>query len=299
MSAMPDLGHRTPRRLGKNCYLGWMAISARVLASGPGWSVSDVVCTSGPRDRPVPERHDAICIAAVTHGTFQYRSTLGAAVLAPGAMLLGNHGTCYECGHEHATGDRCLAFHFTAEHLEEIAAAVAGAQRVEFAAPVLPPLPQLVPLIAAAEAARDDAAELEELALRVPGAVTAALAGSARDTQAPSPQDERRVTRALRRIEASAEEPLSLPALAREAAMSRYHFLRTFRRLVGMTPHQFLLRTRLARAAVRLRRTRAPIATIAFETGFNDLSTFNRRFRRVTGMHPGAYRALRSAAATR
>jgi AraC family transcriptional regulator len=273
-----------------------MAITPQLLASGPGWSVSDVVCTGGPRDRPIPERHDAACIAAVTHGTFQYRSSLGAAVLAPGAMLLGNHGTCYECGHEHATGDRCLAFHFTAEHLQEIVAAVPGAQRLEFAAPVLPPLPQLVPLIAAAEAARDDAAELEELALRLPGAVAAALAGTERDARAPSARDERRITRALRRIEASANQPLSLAGLAREAAMSRYHFLRTFRRLMGMTPHQLVLRTRLARAAVRLRRTREPIAAIAYEVGFNDLSTFNRRFRQVMGVHPGAYRARRSTA---
>jgi AraC family transcriptional regulator len=276
-----------------------MSITPHLLASGPGWSVSDVVCTSGPCDRPVEERHDAICVAAVTHGTFQYRSTLGAAVLAPGAMLLGNHGTCYECGHEHAIGDRCLAFHFTPEHLEEIVATISGAQRLEFAAPVLPPLPRLLPLIAAAEAARDDAAELEELALRVPGAVAAALAGVERDTPAPNPHDERRITRALRWIEANAHEPLELAELAREAAMSRYHFLRTFRRQVGMTPHQFVLRTRLARAAVRLRQTREPIAVIAFEVGFNDLSTFNRRFRRVTGMHPGAYRALRGSAVTR
>jgi AraC family transcriptional regulator len=274
-----------------------MAISAHILASGPGWSVSDVVCTAGPRDRAVPEQHAAACIAAVTRGTFQYRSTLGAAVLAPGAVLLGNHGTSYECGHEHATGDRCLAFHFTAEHLEEIVAAVPGAQRLEFTAAVLPPLPRLVPLIAAAEAARDDASELEELALRLPGAVAAALAGSAHEAPVPTPLDERRITRALRRIEASASEPLSLAELAREAAMSRYHFLRTFRRLVGMTPHQLVLRTRLARAAVLLRQTRAPIAGIAFEAGFNDLSTFNRRFREAMGMQPGVYRALRSVAA--
>jgi AraC family transcriptional regulator len=276
-----------------------MAISAHVLASGLGWSVSDVVCTAGPRDRPVPERHDAACIAAVTRGTFQYRSALGAAVLAPGALLLGNRGTAYECGHEHATGDRCLAFHFTAEHLEEIVAAVPGAQHLEFAAAALPPLPRLVPLIAAAEAARDDAAALEELALRLPGAVAAALAGSEREAATQSPHDERCITRALRRIEANANEPLTLAELAREAAMSRYHFLRTFRRLIGMTPHQFVLRTRLARAAVRLRRTPEPIAVIAFETGFNDLSTFNRRFRQVMGVHPGAYRALRSGAAAR
>ena len=136
-------------------------------------------------------------------------------------------------------------------------AAVPGARRTAFAVPRLPPLPALMPLIAAAEAARDDrdGAALEELALRLAGAVAAALAGGTGRCAAPSRRDERRVTAALRRIEAKAHEPLSLADLAREAAMSPYHFLRTFRHVVGMTPHQFMLRTRLHRAAVRLRRS--------------------------------------------
>ena len=73
--------------------------------------------------------------------------------------------------------------------------------------------------------------------------------------------------------------------------MSPYHFLRTFRQVAGMTPHQYVLRTRLHRAAVRLRRTDDAISAIAYDAGFNDLSTFNRRFRRVMGSSPGLYRA--------
>jgi AraC family transcriptional regulator len=73
--------------------------------------------------------------------------------------------------------------------------------------------------------------------------------------------------------------------------MSPYHFLRTFRAVVGMTPHQFILHTRLNRAAIRLRRTSESISAIAFATGFGDLSTFNRRFQRVMGQSPSAYRS--------
>ena len=117
-----------------------------------------------------------------------------------------------------------------------------------------------------------------------------ALAGVRRVVQRPSRRDERRVTDALRRIEAQAPEQLTLADLARVAAMSPYHFLRTFRAVMGMTPYQFVLRTRLHRAAVRLRRSDASISTIAFDAGFNDLSTFNRRFRRLMGASPRAYR---------
>jgi AraC family transcriptional regulator len=93
-------------------------------------------------------------------------------------------------------------------------------------------------------------------------------------------------------IEARADEPLSLSELARAAAISPYHFLRTFRAIVGMTPHQFILHTRLHRAAVRLRRTADSISQIAFAAGFNDLSSFNRLFARIMGTRPSVYRAV-------
>lgn len=271
--------------------------AARLLASGSGWRVSDILCRAGPEDRPFEERHDAVCIAAVTEGTFQYRSTSGAALLAPGALLLGNEGHCFECGHEHGVGDRCLAFHFAPEPWEAILAAVPGVRRTAFAVSHLPPLPQLVNLLAAAEAARDegDGAALEEMALRLAGAVAATLVGTGRVAPAPSRRDQRRISEVLRRIEAEAPERLALADLAREAAMSPYHFLRSFRQVVGITPHQFVLHTRLHRAAVRLRRSDEPISTIAFDAGFNDLSTFNRRFRRVMGVSPSAYRTGRAA----
>jgi AraC-like DNA-binding protein len=272
-----------------------MSLTTRVLASGPGWNVRDVICTAGPHDRSFEERHDAVSIAAVMEGTFQYRTAGGRAVLAPGGLLLGNPGACFECGHEHGTGDRCLAFSFTPALAETIAAAVPGARRTTFAVPHLPPLAGLMPLLATAEAARDeaDAAELEELALRLAGAVAATLADGPRPAPVPSRRDERRISDALRRIEAEAEEPLALAELAREAGMSLYHFLRTFRQVAGVTPHQYVLRTRLNRAVVRLRTSDEPVSAIAFDAGFGDLSTFNRRFRRLMGCSPGAYRAGR------
>jgi len=277
-----------------------MTIDAQTLASGDGWYLRDVTCTAGPLDRPFEERHGAVCVAAVVQGTFQYRSTAGAALLAPGAVLLGNHGACFECGHEHGVGDRCVSVHMTPAYWEEIVAAVPGARSAAFAAPRLPPLPALLPLIAALVAAGHDrdAAALEELALGFAGAVAEALPARSRAAPGPSRRIERRISDAVRRIES--EDPAaptsSLAARAREAAMSPFHFLRVFRQTVGMTPHQYVLRTRMHRAAVRLRGSNEAISAIAFDAGFNDLSTFNRRFRRIMGASPGAYRAQRAVA---
>jgi AraC-like DNA-binding protein len=266
---------------------------AKILASGPGWQVKDILCQAGPETRAFEEQHSAVAIAAVSEGTFQYRSSLGAAVLTPGAVMLGAPGVCFECGHEHGVGDRCTSFHFSAAAWEEIVAAVPGAKQGKVTLPQLPPLESLAPLFAEAEAARDenDGAAFEEIALRLAGAVIGILADAPKRARQPSVRDIKRVTAIVRRLAAQPEESHALAALAGQAAMSPYHFLRTFRQVVGMAPHQYLLRTRLHRAALRLKRSRDEVSAIAFEAGFNDLSTFNRRFKKVMGVNPGAYRA--------
>jgi AraC-like DNA-binding protein len=272
-----------------------MTVTSHVLASGPGWQVNDTICSNGPHDRRFEDQHRAASIAVVTQGTFQYRTRHGAAMLVPGSILLGNAGACFECGHEHGHGDRCLAFHVTPEFLEASARGIPGVKQASFTAAHLPPLPQLLPVLAEAEAARDerDSGAFEELAHRLAGAVFSVLTDICPSPQRQSARDERRITATVRRIEASADEQVSLTELAREAAMSPYHFLRVFRQVTGMTPHQFVLQTKLQRAAVRLRRTDDTISGIAYDAGFNDLSSFNHRFRRLMGATPSVYRAIR------
>jgi len=263
---------------------------SRLLAKGRGWTAHDIVCRAGPHDRPFEERHDLVCVAAVTEGTFEYRTAHGKATLAPGALLLGDPGCCYECSHAHATGDRCLSFHFAEDFFEDVAAAMPGIRRPRFASSHLPPSTRLLPLIAEATAARENAGELEEIALAIAGAAIAGADGTSRRSRPPSERDRRRIADALRRIAAESHETFTLAGLAAAAGMSPYHFLRTFRQIAGVTPHQFLLLRRLNAAAGELRRTGRPIAEIAYDSGFGDLSTFNRRFRRVMGKAPLEYR---------
>jgi AraC family transcriptional regulator len=271
-----------------------MAISSHRLASGIGWNVTDVVCSAGPKDRPFEEQHERMVIALVTRGTFNYTSTHGSAVLTPGSVLLGNSGSCFECGHEHSTGDRCLSFQFAPEAFETVAAAVPGNRSSGFTAPRLPFLPEVLPLVVAAEVLRNDPAavdEFHELALRLAGTVCRALSDDPRAQRAPNDRDKKRVAAALRRIELDPAQKLSLSELAADAAMSQFHFLRVFEQVVGVTPAQYILRTRLRRAAVQLRGSMERVATIAGDCGFADLSTFNRQFRRVTGLSPNEFRA--------
>lgn len=270
-----------------------MTVVSHSLASGPGWQAADVVCTSGPQNPPFEEQHATTCIALVISGTFAYRTRQGDALLSPGALLLGNSGACFECGHEHSAGDRCLSFHVTPRFHEAVKAAIPGTGKIEFARAALPPLPELAPLAAEAEVALEhrDVGALEEIGLRLTGAALALLAGTPPLLASPTARDARRIAEALQFIQTRAHDRLSLARLAAQVRMSRFHFLRTFRQIIGMTPHQYILHLRLHRAATRLRQTDDPVSAIALECGFEDLSTFNRRFRKAMGVNPGLWRA--------
>ena len=269
-------------------------MTTRVLGEGPGWSVSEILCSAGPKDPPFAERHDGACIAFVTHGTFRYETVVGTADLVPGSVLLGTPTHCFQCGHEHGWGDRFISFGFAPETLERVAAQLPGARSIAFGRAALPPLEALIPLAARAASLESNKDECEDLVFGVAEAVVSTLEEVAPSQAAPRASDRRRVADALKRIERDFESTLSLSDLAAEAGLSEFHFLRVFRALVGMTPHQFLLRTRLHHAAARLRKTDDSISAIAFDCGFGDLSTFNHRFRRVMGASPSAWRARRA-----
>ncbi len=274
--------------------------SAQTLARGDGWRVNDIVCAFGPQDRPFEEQHDDATIAIVLAGSFLYRGEAGRSLMYPGSLLLGNAGACFECGHDHGTGDRCLSFHYSRPLFEEIASATTGSHRFRFPTNMLPALRQLAGQVVKAETGvrGDNPLHLEELSIGLAEAVLAALSGGAGKERDPPARDRRRVSDVVRHIEDNADQPLGLCDLAGKAGMSRYHFLRSFRRMLGITPYQLLLNIRMRRAALALTTTSAEIAAIAFASGFGDLSTFNARFRKVTGMSPRAFRrsAPRAAA---
>src|SRR5262249_53162901 len=116
------------------------------------------------------------------------------------------------------------------------------------------------------------------------------VAGQEQSARQPSSRDEKRILETIRIIENRFRDRLSVAELARAANMSSYHFLRTFRGVVGVTPHRFVVQTRLRHAAVQIATTGEPISAIAFDAGFGDLSTFVGTFRRTFGLTPSDYR---------
>lgn len=279
--------------------------SCRILARGDGWHVEDLICASGPHDPIFEERHGDVSIAIVLAGTFQYRgspykgSGNGGAIrnelMTPGSLLLGNAGHNFEVGHEHAAGDRCLSFQFAPEYFERIARD-AGVKKGEhgFRMLRLPPLRDLSSLVAKARAGLEYSADTawEELSVELAAATARAERGiSSRAEDAPPPSAIARVTRSVRAIERKLSESAGLGSLAREAGLSPYHFLRTFERLTGITPHQYVRRARLRDAASRLVANGDKVLDIALDCGFGDVSNFNRAFRSEFGVSPLRWKA--------
>ncbi|MGH7460010.1 MAG: helix-turn-helix domain-containing protein, partial [Longimicrobiales bacterium] len=267
--------------------------AGRLLAQGPGWVVEDVLCTSGPQDRPFDEQHCSVAIAIVAAGSFQYRSSTGHVLLTPGSLLLGNPGQYFECGHEHHTGDRCISFRFQREYFEQtVADTGVKAGELQFTASRVPPVRPLSRWLARACAGltmqqevpwEEVSVQLAVTALQLSRGVTAGDCRLVRGAEA-------RVTRVVRRIENGPGSDLTLQDLAREAGLSPYHFLRTFEQVTGVTPHQYLLRARLRAAAMRLASEDTRVIDIAYGSGFGDLSNFNRAFRAEFGVSPRVYR---------
>jgi AraC family transcriptional regulator len=85
-------------------------------------------------------------------------------------------------------------------------------------------------------------------------------------------------------------ESLELPSISRAAGLSEFHFARLFKAATGVTPFQFVTRTRMELAKQLLRKTRLPIFEIAERVGYQKPSHFSARLRVVLGCGPDAYR---------
>jgi AraC family transcriptional regulator len=305
-----SLGRAPERILGKIAVLLSDACTARerlgaqpglhasVVAEGEGWTVEDVLCTHRPCDASFEERHAHYRVALVGAGVFNCRGTRGRELLTPGSLLLGNPGESFECGHEHGTGDRCLAVALSAPLFERIAFDAGARGKPRLRALRVPPLASLSPLVAEACAAWVDGAADDiwsELAVRfAAGAVRLAAEPKCRP-RTPA-NAERAIARAVRLVERDPCAALGLDTLAREARLSRYHFVRAFARVTGLTPHRYLKRARLRDAAVRLATSDSRVIDVAFKCGFRDVSNFNHAFRAEFGITP---RASRRRALTR
>ncbi len=96
------------------------------------------------------------------------------------------------------------------------------------------------------------------------------------------------IQRVQRHIHENLNQALSLSELADLAGLSIWRFATVFRQQVGVSPHRYICRLRLARAQTLIRQG-MPVASAASEAGFYDQSHLSRHFKNVFGMTPGQY----------
>ncbi|MBQ8822300.1 MAG: helix-turn-helix transcriptional regulator [Lachnospiraceae bacterium] len=87
-------------------------------------------------------------------------------------------------------------------------------------------------------------------------------------------------------------EDISIETLAERASISPYHFIRTFKKETGFTPHEYIINTRMATARYLLKNTKLSIKDICFQTGFSSESVFCSAFKKKHDMTPARYRSL-------
>ena len=96
--------------------------------------------------------------------------------------------------------------------------------------------------------------------------------------------------RVLDRMKADLATDLDLNTLAGESGYSRSHFLRTFRAVMGCSPHQCLTRLRVEQAKRILQDSSMSLIDIALACGFSSHAHFSNTFRQVAGITPSEYR---------
>jgi AraC-like DNA-binding protein len=250
-------------------------------------SVIDYRCEAGPADAPFVEVHDSFSLSYVRAGTFGCRARGRSFELVSGSILVGNPGDEYICTHDHAAGDECLSFHFAPALVETI-----GYRPGIWRSVCVPPLPQLMVLGELAQTAAEGSGDigLDELGIVLAARFVAVFSGQQRNSAEARPCDRRRAVEAALWIDANSHEPINLETIAGEFGLSPFHFLRLFTKVLGVTPHQYLIRSRLRRAARLLVDDTRPITAVALDVGFGDLSNFVRTFHRAAGISPRTFR---------
>jgi AraC family transcriptional regulator len=94
----------------------------------------------------------------------------------------------------------------------------------------------------------------------------------------------------LEYIEEHLAEEISVPALAKLARLSPYHFSRAFRNSFGMPPHRYHRARRMNRAQELLLGSTLPVTQIGVRIGFRETSSFTRAYRRHAGITPSEFR---------
>lgn len=99
----------------------------------------------------------------------------------------------------------------------------------------------------------------------------------------------RRVLKAKEYLDENYYKKLDVQEVSQVAALSEYHFFRTFKQAFGISPHKYLIKKRLQKAGDLLRQKRYTITEVAYLIGFPDIHSFSKSFKKEFGITPTKY----------
>ncbi|MBR5527996.1 MAG: helix-turn-helix transcriptional regulator [Clostridia bacterium] len=100
------------------------------------------------------------------------------------------------------------------------------------------------------------------------------------------------VQKAMEFIKINYKNPISLEDIAKSAAMSSSYLSATFKKITGMSPYNYLITTRIEKAAELIKKTDKTVMSIALECGFTSLTSFNKAFKKLVGITPMELRQM-------
>src|ERR1700694_4755658 len=250
-------------------------------------SVSDFRCSAGPDDTPFGEQHRGHSVSYVRKGSFGCESRGRFFELVAGSILVGHPGDEYLCTHDHGCGDECLSFFLSPELVQAI-----GDRSAVWRIAAAPPLPELMVLGELAQAAAEGRSDvgLDEVGALFASRFVEVVSGRPRDPAPANARDRRRAVETALWIDAHSHRQIDLEHAAGQAGISPFHFLRLFSSVLGVTPPQYLVPSRLRHAARLLADDDRPVTDVAYDVGFGDLSNFVRTFHRAAGVSPRRFR---------
>jgi AraC-like DNA-binding protein len=262
-------------------------MTATTLLQQKSISVSDFRCSAGPEDTPFVERHRCHSVSYVRKGSFGCHTRGRFFELVAGSILVGHPGDEYVCTHDHVCGDECLSFFLAPELVDAI-----GDRAEIWQIGCAPPLPELMVLGELAQAAACGRSNigLDEVGQVFASRFVEAVSGRPRQPVRAAARDRRRAVETALWIDAHSHRQIDLEHAAAQAGISPFHFLRLFSSVLGVTPHQYLVRSRLRHAARLLADDGTPVTDVAYDVGFGDLSNFVRTFHRAAGVSPRRFR---------
>jgi AraC-like DNA-binding protein len=265
-------------------------MTATTLLQSDSISVYDYRCTAGPDSKPFVEQHRCHSVAYVRKGSFGCVKRGQSFELVAGSILVGHPGDDYVCTHDHhICGDECLSFALSPELVDRF-----GGKADVWRTGCAPPLPELVVLGELAQAAaygRSDVG-LDEVGHALANRFVEVVSGRTQKRLQATARDRRRAVETALWIDAHSQRQIDLEDAADQAGLSPFHFLRLFSGVLGVSPHQYLVRSRLRHAARLLADDDRPVTDVAYDVGFGDLSNFVRTFHRAAGISPSRFRQL-------